>query len=78
MSSKESNLKKLLYDILGEINSYKKSRDSVFNDCVAYKLDVIQHNYSKQMTNLYKYILTRSNIKTLKAIEKIKKEDEHE
>ena len=78
MSSKESKLKNLLYDIMSDVNSNRFTREEVFTRCVTNKLEVVRHNYNKQMTNLYKYILTRSNIKTIKAINKLKKEDEDE
>lgn len=78
MSSKESKLKNLLYDIMSDVNSNRFTREEVFTRCVTNKLEAVRHNYNKQMTNLYKYILTRSNIKTIKAINKLKKEDEDE
>lgn len=74
MSSKEANFQKLLYDILGDIHSnMNTSRDDIFSRCVENKLNIVKHNYSKQLDNLYKYILSRSNIKTIKAINKAKK-----
>ena len=74
MSLKEHKFKNLLYDILGDINNHLDvSREEVLSNCINKKLLAIKNNYSKQLDNLYKYILSRSNIKTIKAINKVKK-----
>ena len=76
MNSRGLN-KNLLYDILYELNANITSdRDAVFAKCVEKKLTIVEDNKKKQLDNLYKYILSRSALKTLRAINRIRKEEE--
>lgn len=69
--------KNLLYDILNELNTnITSNRDVVFSRCVEKKLNILEDNKQKQVDNLYKYILSRNTLKTLRAINRIKKEEE--
>jgi len=68
--SKSVNL--LLYDIMSDLDLNTVSRESVLKKCVEKKLTMSEENYNTQMAILSKYLLSRDNLKMLKALAKIK------
>ena len=64
-----------LYNILDDLNSIK-SPSITFENCVKNKLNNAHNVYDSEITRIYNYVLTRSNIKVLKALAKIQKSKE--
>ena len=76
MNSKDqSKFKIYLYNILNDLNHIEQS-DVVFQKCVKEKLDNSYEQYQFAMRNIYNYILSRSNVKVVKALARIKKKKE--
>ena len=72
MNLKEDKMfKKNLYNILNELNSMKDSSNTMYS-CVENRLNVSLEQYQKHVENTCKYLLSRSNYKVIKAIEKEK------
>ena len=72
MTSKEMiKSNKVLYNIMKDLSKLQEDRDAVMQRCVANKLATSQDNYDKNITKLYKYVLSRSNIKVMKSISRM-------
>lgn len=77
MISKDSNLfKHKLYNILKDLSSLE-SGDIVMKRCIEDKLTKSYEQYQNTVKNIYNYVLTRSNLKVIKALSKIKKTKEN-
>jgi len=65
-----SKFKLKLYNILESLNTLQ-DRDVILNDGIQNKLDVSLDNYKNAMRNMYNYVMSRDNLKVLKAIAKL-------
>lgn len=65
-----SKFKLKLYNILESLNTLQ-DRDMILNDGVQDKLDISLDNYKNAMRNMYNYVMSRDNLKVLKAIAKL-------
>ena len=73
MNSKEkTNFKKSLYNILESLNKIKP-RDVALNECIETRLSKSYDSYLATMKTIYNYVLSRNNLKVIKAISKINK-----
>lgn len=75
MNLKDSKFKNMLYNILSDLNNIESS-DLIMTRCVDNKLNASYESYQLTMRNMYNYVLSRSNIKVIKAINKIRKTKE--
>ena len=62
---------------MSDLNKIESS-DIVMQRCVDKKLNASLEQYKSTMKNLYNYVLSRSNIKVIKALSKVKKFKERE
>ena len=77
MISKDNYLfKHKLYNILSDLNSLQSS-DAVIKKCIDDKLTRSYEQYQNTIRNIYNYVLTRSNVKVIKALSKVKKAKEN-
>ena len=75
MNLKESNFKIKLYNILSDLERIEAPA-TIMQRCVNEKLDASYKQYQSSMRNIYNYILSRSNVKVVKALSKINKSKE--
>ena len=65
-----SKFKTQLYNILESLKSIE-SKDVVLTKCVEDKLTNSLEQYRNDIRNMYNYVLSRSNVKVIKAISKL-------
>ena len=75
MNLKDNTFRNKLYNILNDLNNIKSCEDTL-QSCIDKKLNASYDNYQLTMRNMYNYVLSRSNIKVLKALNKVKKSKE--
>ena len=63
--------KQKLYNILSDLNK-NIPRDELFKECVQRKLDLSLERYNNEIELIYNYLLSRSNIKVMRNIAKMK------
>lgn len=64
-----------LYNIMNDLNSIEPS-DIVMQKCIEDKLTRSFEQYQNTIKNIYNYVLSRSNLKVIKAISKVKQSKE--
>lgn len=64
-----------LYNIMKDLNSIEPS-DIVMQKCIEDKLTRSFEQYQNTIKNIYNYVLSRSNLKVIKAISKVKQSKE--
>lgn len=69
------SLKDKLYNILNDLNGLEQS-DITLQRCINNKLNASYEQYEWTIKNIYNYVLTRSNVKVIKALTKIRKSKE--
>ena len=77
MSLSDSSFKTKLYNILNDLNGIESS-DITMQQCIDNKLNTSYEQYQWTMKNIYNYVLTRSNVKVIKALAKIRTKKEKE
>ena len=76
MSSRgNTSFKGKLYNIMMDLNKIKPS-DITLNYCINEKLSRSYEQYDNTMKSIYNYVLSRSNIKVIRALTKMKKKKE--
>ena len=75
MNSRESKFKTILYNIIDDLNGIQSSED-VLLKCIQDRLDASYEQYQWTIKNIYNYVLSRSNVKVLRALSKVKKSKE--
>ena len=68
------SLYKKLLKIKEELNLMEESKENILKEGIDIKLNRIEDNYNKVIEANCNYILSRSNYKVFKAIEKYQKE----
>ena len=76
MISKDSNFKTTLYNIMDDLNNISDAQSTLL-ECIRDRLNASYEQYEWTVKNIYNYVLTRSNIKVLKALSKVKKSKEN-
>ena len=71
---KESKLKNILYNIVHDLSKIPDA-DITINNCVKHRLENSYDQYNHAIKSIYNYILTRDNLKVIKAISKMKKKE---
>lgn len=61
--------KKVLYNILGDLNNFK-SREAVYAECVSDRLNRDVNLYNKDLELACNYLMSRSSLKVLRNISK--------
>lgn len=67
--------KSKLYNILDDLNNIQPL-DVVIQRCIDEKLNASLEQYQNTVKNIYNYVLSRSNIKVIKALARIRKSKE--
>lgn len=66
-----------LYSIMRDLNKMK-SHNNAMERCVEERLNSSLDDYRVEITNAYDYLMTRSNLKVAKNLNKVKFEQEEE
>lgn len=72
-----SKFKSHLYNMLESLDTLQ-SRDVVLNEEVQGRLDTSLEQYKNAMKNMYDYVMSRDNLKVLKAIAKLNSKGENQ
>ena len=77
MTLNDSSFKTKLYNILKDLNKIEPS-EVTLQRCIDDKLNASYEQYEWTIKNIYNYVLTRSNVKVIKALSKIRDKKEKE
>ena len=75
MISKDSKFKQKLYNIMDDLSGLESS-DIVMQKCIDEKLTRSFEQYQNTIRNIYNYVLSRSNLKVVKALARMNKSKE--
>ena len=75
MISRDSKFRTTLYNIMDDLNNIP-SAGYTMHECIQHRLDASYEQYEWTIKNLYNYVLSRSNVKVLRALSKVKQSKE--